>query len=183
MVTKNQILDMSPLGMIFTVLQTGKDTAGKSLVLHWELLPGCNMSDPLVHIHPHAVESYEVLEGEMEFFIKDKWIPAKKGDKLSVPIGITHAFRNPGNKIVTVYNTHQPAFRMENYFEDVCKVLDKVTDNRQKSFKMNLRSMLYMSVLMNNYRNEIIAKNPPDIAIKALGVIASLLNITYSQSP
>jgi mannose-6-phosphate isomerase-like protein (cupin superfamily) len=179
MATKNQILDMTPLGMIFTVLQTGKDTGGESLVLHWELLPGCNMTDPLVHIHPHAVETYEVLEGEMEFFVKDKWISTKKGDKLSVPIGVTHAFRNPSDKIVTVYNTHQPAFRMENYFEDVCKVLDKATNNRQKSFKMNLKSMLYMSVLMNNYRNEIIAKNPPDIAIKTLGIIASLLKIGY----
>jgi mannose-6-phosphate isomerase-like protein (cupin superfamily) len=176
---KNQVLDMTPLGMIFTILQTGKDTDGKSLDLHWELLPGCNMSDPLVHIHPHAVESYEVLDGEMEFFVKDKWISANKGDKLSVPIGVTHAFRNPSDKVVTVYNTHQPAFRMENYFEDVCKVLDKATNNRQKSFKMNLKSMLYMSVLMNNYRNEIIAKSPPDIAIKTLGIIAGLLKMGY----
>jgi len=67
MVTKNQILDMSPLGMIFTVLKTGNDTGGRSLDLHWELLPGCNMKDPLVHIHPHALETYEVLEGEMEY--------------------------------------------------------------------------------------------------------------------
>jgi hypothetical protein len=36
-----------------------------------------------------------------------------------------------------------------------------------------------MSVLMNNYRNEIIAKNPPDIAIKTLGIIASLLKMGY----
>ena len=179
MANKNQILDMSPLGMIFTVLQTGKDTGGESLILHWELLPGCNMTDPLVHIHPHAVETYEVLEGEMEFFVKDKWISTKKGDKLSVPMGVTHAFRNPSGKIVTVYNTHQPAFRMENYFEDVCKVLDKATNSRQNSFKMNLKSMLYMSVLMNNYRNEIIAKNPPDIAIKTLGIIAGLLKMDY----
>ena len=68
---------------------------------------------------------------------------------------------------------------MENYFEDVCKVLDKATNSRQNSFKMNLKSMLYMSVLMNNYRNEIIAKNPPDIAIKTLGIIAGLLKMGY----
>jgi mannose-6-phosphate isomerase-like protein (cupin superfamily) len=179
MATKNQILDMSPLGMIFTVLKTGNETHGKSLDLHWKLLPGCNMKDPLVHIHPNAVETYNILEGEMEFFIKDKWIPAKKGDILSVPIGVTHAFRNPGDEIVEVYNTHQPALRMENYFEDVCKVLNILTSNRQKKFKMNLKTMLYMSVLMNNYRNEIIAKNPPDFAIKTLGVIAEIIRLDY----
>ena len=170
---------MTPVGMRFTVLQAAGDTDGKSLDLHWELLPGCNMKNPLVHMHPHAIETYEVLEGEMEFFVKDKWLPAKKGDKLTVPKGVTHAFRNPTEKIVTVYNTHQPALGMENYFEDVCKVLDKLTDNRTKDFRMNLKSMMYMSVLMNNYRNDIIAKNPPDIAIKILGLAGKLTGITY----
>src|SRR5512139_1701831 len=134
MATKGQILDMTPVGMKFTVLQSGADTQGRSLDLHWELLPGCNMKDPLVHIHPHAIETYQVLEGEMEFFIKDKWLAAKKGDKFEVPKGVTHAFRNPTQKIVTVFNTHQPALRMENYFEDVCKVLDKLTMGRTKPF-------------------------------------------------
>ena len=179
MATKNQILDMTPVGMKFTVLQAGADTGGRSLDLHWELLPRCNMKDPLVHTHPHAIETYEVLDGEMEFFVQDKWLHARKGDKLNVPKGMTHAFRNPTEKIVTVYNTHQPALRMENYFEDVCKVLDKLTDNRTKDFKMNLKGMLYMSVLMNNYRNEIIAKDPPDVAIKFLGFISKLIGITY----
>ena len=181
MATKGQILDMTPIGMKFTVLQTSADTSGKSLDLHWELLPGCNMNSPLVHVHPHAIETYEVLDGAMEFFIKDKWIPAIKGDKLSVPIGITHAFRNPNQKIVTVYNTHQPALRMENYFEDVCKVIDKLTVSRTRSFRMNFKTMLYMSLLMNNYREEIIAKKPPDVAIKTLGLIAKLTGIKYKQ--
>ncbi len=172
-------LDMTPLGMKFTVLKNSVQTNGKSLDLHWELLPGCNMKDPLIHNHPNAIETYEILDGEMEFFIKDKWLVAKKGDKLSVPIGVTHAFRNPTNKIVTVFNTHQPSLRMEEYFEDVCKVLDKVTNNRTKDFKMNLKAKLYLGVLMNNYRNDIIAINPPDFAVKILGHIGKLFDIKY----
>lgn len=179
MATKNQLLDMSPLGMLFTVLQTGADTDGKSLDLHWKLLPGCNMKDPLVHTHPHAIETYEVLDGEMEFFVKDKWIKACKGDQLTVPIGVSHAFRNPTDRVVEVFNTHQPAFRMENYFEDVVKVLDKVTYGRQKPFSMNPRAMLYMGVLMNNYRQEIIAKNPPDVAVRVLGLLAKGIGMKY----
>jgi mannose-6-phosphate isomerase-like protein (cupin superfamily) len=179
MAIKNQVLDMTPVGMRFTVLQSGADTGGKSLDLHWELLAGCNMKDPLVHIHPNAIETYEVLEGEMEFFINDKWLLAKKGTKLSVPEKVTHAFRNPTDKIVKVYNTHQPALRMENYFEDVCKVLDILTVNRTKDFKMNLKTRCYMSVLMNNYRQEIISKRPPDAAIRLLGFISKIVGINY----
>ncbi len=96
-----------------------------------------------------------------------------------MPEGVTHAFRNPTQRMTTVTNSHQPALKMENYCEDVCKVLDKVTDNRTKEFEMNLKTMLYMSVLMNNYRNEIIAVNPPDSAIKILGFISKLLGLKY----
>ena len=177
MVIKDQILDMTPLGMKFTVLQSAADTNGRSLDLHWELLPGCNMKDPLVHTHPHAIETYEILEGNMEFFIKDKWIPAKKDDKLSVPVGVMHAFRNPTDKVVKVFNTHEPALKMENYFEDVCKVVDTLTENKKKELKMDLKGMIFFSTLMNKYRREIIAKNPPDIAVRILGFIGMLKGI------
>lgn len=147
--------------------------------LHWDVLPGCNMKDPLVHIHPHAIETYEILEGRMEFFVNDRWVEARKGDQLTVPIGVKHTFRNPTDEVVKVFNTHQPALRMENYFEDVCKVLDKVTENRTKDFVMNLTSMLYMGVLMQKYREEIIARNPPDAAIRVLGFVGNAMKLRY----
>lgn len=181
MAQKGQILDMTPLGMKFTVLRSAEDTGGRSLDLHWELLPGCNMKDPLVHIHPDAIETYEVLEGEMEFFVKDKWVTAKKGFKLTVPKGVNHTFRNPTTETVKVYNTHEPAFDMEGYFEDVCAVLDEVTANRTKPFEMNLKAKLYLGVLMNNYRREIIAKNPPDFVIKLLGLVAKIIGLNYRK--
>ncbi|WP_020596621.1 cupin domain-containing protein [Spirosoma panaciterrae] len=137
------------------------------------------MKDPLVPMHPDAIETYEVLEGEMEFYIHNQWVAAKKGDHLPVPKGVTHCFRNPSPTTVRVLNTHQPALKMEDYFEDVCKVLDKVTDQRRKRFRMSPRAMLYMSVLMNTYRAEIIARNPPDVAIKVLGWVAKVLGIKY----
>ena len=67
---------------------------------------------------------------------------------------------------------------MKNYFEDVCKVLNKLTENRAKDFRMNLKSMLYMGVPINNYRNEIISKSPP-VAIKILGFISKAVGIIY----
>jgi hypothetical protein len=67
MATKGQILDMTPVGMKFTVLQSGADTGGKSLDLHWELFPKCNMKDPLVHVHPHAIESMRCWKGKWNF--------------------------------------------------------------------------------------------------------------------
>jgi mannose-6-phosphate isomerase-like protein (cupin superfamily) len=180
MAKAGQVLDMSPLGMIFTVVKTKSETDGKSLDLEWEVLPGCNMKDPLFHTHPNAIETYRILEGEMEFYVKDKWISARKGDHLLVEKGVTHTFRNPGTEIVKVYNTHEPAFNMEHYFEDICKVLDRATENRTREIHMKSpKTMLLMGVLMNKYRQEIIAVNPPDFLIRLMAKIGKVLKVTY----
>lgn len=183
MAVKNQILDMSPLGMVFTVVKSKKDTDGKSLDLEWELLPKCNMVDPLYHVHPEAIETYHILEGDMEFYIKDKWISAKKGDKLKVDVGVKHAFRNHTDKIVKVYNTHEPAFDMEDYFEDVCKVVELAKNSKTNEVSMkNFKTLLLFGALMKNYRKEIIAVNPPDFLVRTLGVFARVLGINYNKS-
>jgi hypothetical protein len=48
-----------------------------------------------------------------------------------------------------------------------------------KEFKMNLGKMLYMSVLMNQHRQEIVLKKPPDAAIRILGFIGKVIGINY----
>lgn len=182
MAVQNQILDMSPLGMIFKVVKSKVDTEGKSLDLEWELLPQCNMEDPLYHIHPEAIETYHILEGEMEFFIRDKWIKAKKGDKLKVDIGVKHAFRNPTNQVVKVYNTHEPALDMEDYFEDVCTVAELAINTRSNKVNMkNIKTLLLFGKLMGNYRREIIAVDPPDFLVRVLGLIANMVGVNYKK--
>jgi mannose-6-phosphate isomerase-like protein (cupin superfamily) len=184
MAKNGQVLDMAPLGMVFTVVKSKTDTGGKSLDLEWELLPKCGMVDPLYHTHPDAIETYHILEGEMEFYVKDKWIKAKKGDKLRVEKGVTHTFRNPGDTPVKLYNTHEPAWDMEGYFEDVCKVIDHATNNRTRPLKMKrLKTMLLLGALMRNYRKEIIAVKPPDMLVRVMGQIARIAGVDYKKRP
>ncbi|HRG41279.1 MAG TPA: cupin domain-containing protein [Saprospiraceae bacterium] len=182
MVVKDQILDITPLGMIFKVINGKNDTEGRSLDLEWQLLPKCNMADPLFHIHPEAIETYHILEGEMEFFIKDRWITAKTGDKLKVDKGVKHAFRNPTDSIVKVFNTHEPALNMEEYFEDVSKVVAIVKNKNTNTVNLkNLKTLLFFGALMRNYRKEIIAVDPPDFLVRILGTISKLIGIDYQK--
>jgi hypothetical protein len=44
---------------------------------------------------------------------------------------------------------------------------------------MNLKAKLYLGVLMNNYRNDIIAISPPDFAVKILGYIGKITGLKY----
>jgi mannose-6-phosphate isomerase-like protein (cupin superfamily) len=180
MKTENKIINISPMGPIMTVIKTASDTKGASLDLEWEVPPRLNMElEPFFHTHPNAIETYEILEGEMEFFINDKWVTATKGDKLSVPKGVTHMFRNPTDQVAKVYNTHQPALQMQEFFEDAEKFLIRMTNNRTKEFKLDMKAKLHMSVVACKYRNEIIAVKPPDFALRMLELIGKLMGIKY----
>jgi mannose-6-phosphate isomerase-like protein (cupin superfamily) len=180
MKTDKKIIDISPMGPIMTVIRNAADTNGELLDLEWEVPPRLNMElDPFFHKHPNAIETYEILEGEMEFFVKDKWFTARKGDKLSVPKGVTHMFRNPTDKTARVYNNHQPALKMEEFFEDGEKFLNRMTNNRTKEFKLNLKAKLHMSVALSKYRNEIIGVKPPNFALRIIGAIGKLIGIKY----
>jgi hypothetical protein len=60
------VLDLSPIGAMFHVKKTSKETQGRSFELEWELFP--NTGGTPVHIHPHATESYEVIAGDLTPF-------------------------------------------------------------------------------------------------------------------
>jgi len=77
-----------------------------------------------VHIHPDPIETYTIMEGEMEFFLNDKWMTARKGEKIIVEKGIPHTYKNLTDKVVKLYNTHESAMLFENFFEGLSKVCD-----------------------------------------------------------
>ncbi len=56
--------------------------------MEWELEPG-TLGAP-VHIHPDAIETYTIMQGEMQVYLKDKWITDIAGDKIIVDKGIPH---------------------------------------------------------------------------------------------
>ncbi len=95
--------------------------------MEWELAP--YSGKPPLHTHPNAIETYEILEGEMEVFFNDKWSTLKKGNKATVDKGISHTFKNSTNKTVRVYNTHQPAMKFDEYFEGLCKIVNTLSVN------------------------------------------------------
>src|SRR3990170_3700266 len=116
------VLDLSPIGAIFHIRKTAKETEGRSFEMEWELAP--HSGGTPVHIHPHATESYEVLEGELELYVDGTWRRLSAGENASVDAGIAHTFRNPTGATVRVYNTHAPAMRFGEYFEGLHQVVN-----------------------------------------------------------
>jgi quercetin dioxygenase-like cupin family protein len=68
--------------------------------------------DPDFEIEPHHhddhVDSFFVLEGEVEFAVGDRVVRAGPGTWMSAPPGAEHGFRNAGTSRARVLNIHAP---------------------------------------------------------------------------
>ena len=60
------------------------------------------------HRHDDQVDSFYVLEGEVEFTIENEVVRAGPGSFVSAPPGTLLDFRNPGREWARVLNLHVP---------------------------------------------------------------------------
>jgi quercetin dioxygenase-like cupin family protein len=115
MAFSGQILNNPISGERFTFRKTAADTDGEVLVVDLELSPEGHV--PGAHVHPLQEERFEVMEGTMKFRKGWRTIKARAGDKVVVPRGTVHRFKNAGHSPAQVRVEVRPALRMEELFE------------------------------------------------------------------
>jgi quercetin dioxygenase-like cupin family protein len=71
-----------------------------------ELATGFEGPEP--HVHDDHVDSFYVLEGDVEFVLGDKAVRAGPGTFFAAPPGIVHTFTNPGPDGARLLNMHTP---------------------------------------------------------------------------
>jgi quercetin dioxygenase-like cupin family protein len=59
------------------------------------------------HTHPDHTDSFYVLEGEVEFFLRGEWHRVGPGAYVSVPPDVEHGFR-PAGTAIRLLNFHAP---------------------------------------------------------------------------
>lgn len=68
--------------------------------------------DPGFNVEPHGhageVDSFFVLDGEVEFTLGERLVRAGAGTWMSAPPGVRHGFRNPGPSRARLLNVHAP---------------------------------------------------------------------------
>jgi mannose-6-phosphate isomerase-like protein (cupin superfamily) len=82
-------------------------------LLEYDAGPGYEGAGP--HFHKRHVDSFYVLEGELEFTVDGETLRAGPGTCVSVPPGVVHAFTNPGPSRVRFLNVHAPECRFTEY--------------------------------------------------------------------
>jgi quercetin dioxygenase-like cupin family protein len=67
------------------------------------------------HFHKQHVDSFYVLEGELEVTVDGETVHAHSGDLVHAPPGVVHSFKNSSGERVRFLNVHTPGMRFDEY--------------------------------------------------------------------
>src|SRR6201993_4999412 len=92
--TDQKIAHIGVVGDTYTLLLTGKDTAGHFCLIDMHIPPG---GGPPPHRHDFE-ETFTILEGELEFTFRGVKQAAGAGATINIPANAPHVFRNASAK-------------------------------------------------------------------------------------
>lgn len=100
-------------GDTYTILLTGKDTAGRYCLIDMHVPPG---GGPPPHRHDFE-EMFTILEGEIEFAFRGERLVARAGETVNVPANAPHFFRNTSEEVARMLCMCSPAGQEEFFME------------------------------------------------------------------
>jgi quercetin dioxygenase-like cupin family protein len=102
------------VGDTYTILVTGKDTAGHYALIDMHILPG---GGPPHHRHDFE-EMFSVLEGEIEATLRGKQRIIRAGETINIPANAPHQFQNKSRQSARMLALCSPA-GLEEFFREV----------------------------------------------------------------
>jgi len=108
-----QQLHIGLVGDTYTILLTGKDTAGRYCLIDMHVPPG---GGPPPHRHDFE-ESFTVLEGEIEATFRGVRSTVHAGQVIHIPANAPHQFRNKSEKPARLLCLCSPAGQEEFFRE------------------------------------------------------------------
>ena len=76
-------------------------------LIEFALEPGFEGPEP--HTHDDHVDSFYVLEGEVDFLVGGEWLRLGAGSFVAAPIGVVHTFGNHDGQRARLLNVHAPS--------------------------------------------------------------------------
>ena len=107
------------------LVKVGRDELS---LVEFTLEPG--FEGPKPHIHKRHVDSFFVLEGEVEFRAGDEIFTLGAGGYVAAPPGIVHSFGHPGPQGARLINVHAPSCSFHEYL----RAMDELDGEPDASF-------------------------------------------------
>jgi quercetin dioxygenase-like cupin family protein len=166
--SQQKVLDLrSVFGLEATVTTPSAATDGAYVEMEILLEPKGRTN---AHYHPEQEETFEVLGGALEIFRDGAWHKLSAGQSLTVPRGVTHAFRNATETPARFLNVHRPALTFQGFLQRVDRLIraGKIRGLR------GLRSGIYVSMAAAEQGTAVQVK-PPQVLIRGLAFIGRRL--------
>ena len=128
-------------------------------------------SSPPLHLHPHAEERYEVVEGSMEVNLDGGWHKVRQGESFEVPPGAPHTLRpdSETEEGAVLINAHDPAMNYETFFREFHNL---ASEGLAKFPPLSPGSLLRVGQWLSAYPDEIRGVRPPQWLFEALAWMA-----------
>jgi quercetin dioxygenase-like cupin family protein len=153
-ITTGQSLRNSVTGETLVFRTTSADTNGESVVVEAFVEPDGAVAT--AHVHPSQEERFEVLAGELEFKLGKSTIVAKPGDRVLVPAGTPHRFRNVGEETAHFVCEVSPALGFEQLIETMFALAED-----GKVSKKGMPSPLRLAVIARHHFDDVRLPFPP----------------------
>ena len=111
--TDRNIRHIGLAGDTYTILLTGKETAGRFCLIDMYVPPG---GGPPTHRHDFE-ETFTLLEGELEFIFRGARMVARAGETIHVPANAPHQFHNSSSGPARMLCICAPAGQVEFFME------------------------------------------------------------------
>lgn len=164
----DRVLDLRPIfGVEAQVTTPSEATGGEYVEMDCTAEPD---SATIIHYHPGQVETFQVLEGEMEVLRDGAWSVIKAGNSIAVPEGAVHAWRNASEAPVRFLNVHRPARGFQAHMETV----DRLVKAGKVRGTKDPRSLIYLSMSAVKHRPDVTVK-PPQWVVNTLAFLGRRL--------
>ena len=154
MITTDQSLTNPVTGETLVFRTTSADSNGERVVVEAFVEPSGAVAS--AHLHPAQEECFEMLDGELEFRIRKRTLVAKAGDRILVPAGTPHRFRNVGTETAHFVCTVTPPRGFEQLIETMFSLAEDGKVNRK-----GMPSPLRLAVIARHHFGDVRLPFPP----------------------
>jgi quercetin dioxygenase-like cupin family protein len=141
------------VGDTYTILVTGKDTAGRYSLLDMHIPPG---GGPPPHRHDFE-EMFSVLEGEIEATFRGKKSIIRAGETINIPANAPHQFQNKSKQPARLLCLCSPAGQEEFFREVGVPVATRTTPPPTLDEAAQAAFVAKVKALAPKYRTELLA--------------------------
>lgn len=142
-------------GDTYTILVSGKDTAGHYCLIDMHVPPG---GGPPPHRHDFE-ESFTLLEGEIEAVFRGKKVIVKAGETINIPANAPHQFQNKSHQAARMLCLCAPAGQEEFFLEIGVPVPTRTTPPPKPDPSVEEAMKTKIAALAPKYKTEMLKES------------------------